>query len=58
MVLLVGAKVFIELAPQHVVIKHLNRIRETEGYSPIEEPEIKMGTAVSNDNVIEGEIIE
>lgn len=57
-VLLVGAKVFIELAPQHVVIKHLNRIRAAEGFSPIEEAEPNLDTAVSNDNVIEGEIIE
>lgn len=57
-VLLVGAKVFIELAPQHVVLKHLNRIREAEGFSPIEESEIDAGTAVPNDHIIEGEIIE
>ncbi len=56
--LLVGAKVFIELAPQHVVIKHLNTIRQLDGYDPIED-EIKMGdTAVNDDLIIDGEIIE
>ena len=58
-ILLVGAKVFIELAPQHVVIKHLNQIRAADGYSPIEEPGVEKDTAVSDDiNIIEGEIVE
>jgi uncharacterized membrane protein YkvA (DUF1232 family) len=58
-ILLVGAKVFIELAPQHVVIKHLNQIRAADGYSPIEEPEVEKDTAVSdNIHIIEGEIVE
>lgn len=54
--LLVGAKVFIELSPQDVVIKHLNHIRALDGYSPIEEAG-KEVTAVDA-HVIEGEIIE
>ncbi|MBL1130967.1 MAG: hypothetical protein D8M54_21040 [Chloroflexi bacterium] len=59
-VLLVGAKVFIELAPQHVVVKHLNQIRAADGYDPIEEPGMEKGTAVTGDDIkiIEGEIIE
>jgi hypothetical protein len=53
--LLVGAKVFIELAPPHVVIKHLNQIRAKDGYGPIEE--VGGETAIGND-VIEGEVIK
>ena len=30
--LLVGAKVFIELAPPHVVARHMERIREQDGF--------------------------
>lgn len=55
-VLLVGGKVFIELAPQHVVVKHLNAIRLRDGYGTIEEAEA--ATAVENEIIIEGEIIE
>lgn len=55
-ILLVGAKVFIELVPQHVVIKHLNRIRQAEGYDPIEETQID--TAVAKEIIIDGEASE
>jgi len=59
--LLVGGKVFIELAPQHVVIKHLNSIREKDGYDPLSDVEVDMKTAVDNVTesiVIDGEVIE
>lgn len=52
-ILLVGAKVFIELVPQHVVIKQLNRIRQADGYDPIDEGNID--TAVAKDIIIDGE---
>ncbi len=56
-VLLVGGKVFIELVPQHVVIKHLNHIRQMDGYGPLED--VDGETAVADDiNIIEGEIIK
>jgi len=34
--LLVGAKVFIELAPAHVVVRYLDQIREEDGFSPLD----------------------
>jgi uncharacterized membrane protein YkvA (DUF1232 family) len=42
-VLLIGAKVFIELAPQHVVARHLEMLRQQDGHEPtiIENPESK-----------------
>jgi len=33
-VLFVGAKVFVELAPPHVVARHLDQIRKSDGFSP------------------------
>lgn len=59
-VLLVGAKVFIEMAPQHVVMKHLNTIRERDGYAPLSEDDIKIGhkEKQKDDLIIDGEIIE
>lgn len=56
-ILLVGTKVFIELAPQHVVIKHLNTIRAQDGYSAIEEDFKNQMSANESKNIIEGEII-
>jgi uncharacterized membrane protein YkvA (DUF1232 family) len=55
--LLVGGKVFIELAPQHVVIKHLNAIREKDGYSPLEEESKDAKPSKEDQQIIEGEII-
>ena len=55
-ILLVGAKVFVELAPQHVVIKHLNHIRAQDGYSPIAE-DFQENMPVDDQDIIEGEII-
>lgn len=37
--LIVGAKVFIELAPQHVVARHMQEIRIQDGYDVIVEGE-------------------
>ena len=54
-ILLVGSKIFIELAPQHVVIKHLNYIRVQDGYSPIEEDYENLTD--DDQDIIEGEII-
>ena len=31
-ILLVGAKIFVELSPQHVVVRHMAQIRESDGY--------------------------
>lgn len=38
--LIVGAKVFIELAPPHIVARHLHEIRAQDGYETILEGEI------------------
>lgn len=38
--LIVGAKVFIELAPPHIVARHMQEIRMQDGYSTILEGEI------------------
>lgn len=59
-ILLVGAKVFIEMAPQHIVLKHLNTIRERDGFVPLSEDEIKIGhkEKQKDDLIIDGEIIE
>ncbi len=35
-VLLVGAKMFIELAPPHIVAQHMDQIRMADGFSPKE----------------------
>ncbi len=51
-VLLVGAKVFIELAPPNVVIRHLNALREKDGYAPLEEDNL------DDSVVIDGEVIQ
>lgn len=55
-ILLVGAKVFVELAPQHVVIRHLNHIRAQDGYSPIAE-DSQENMPDDDQDIIEGEII-
>lgn len=31
-ILLVGAKIFVELSPQHVVARHMAKIRQDDGY--------------------------
>ncbi len=31
-ILLVGAKIFVELSPQHVVAKHMAQLRQSDGY--------------------------
>lgn len=59
--LLVGAKVFIELAPQPVMIKHLNLIRARDGYGPIGEeyaPSALDEDDVTNAIIIDGEVIQ
>ena len=33
--MLVSSKVFIELAPQHVVIRHMDQIRAADGFDPL-----------------------
>ena len=38
--LIVGAKVFIELAPPHVVARHLQEIRVQDGYETVLEGEV------------------
>jgi uncharacterized membrane protein YkvA (DUF1232 family) len=50
-VLLVGAKVFIELAPPDVVMRHMNALREKDGFAPLEEG--NLGDSI----VIDGEVI-
>lgn len=54
--LLVGGKVFIELAPQHVVVKYLNIIREKDGYAPIDDDNL-INNSKSDQDIIEGEIV-
>ncbi len=49
--LLVGAKVFIELAPPHVVARHMQRIREDDGF-------IAPDLAASRDDVADAIIID
>ena len=49
-ILLVGAKVFIELAPPEVVSRHLNALREKDGYAPLED----LDDAI----IIDGEVVE
>ncbi len=48
--LLAGSKIFLELAPAHVVARHLREIREQDGYLPVE-------TAVSTESPLEDAII-
>ena len=51
-ILLVGSKIFIELSPTHVVARHLDRIREQDGYFvPSEQQEDEIADAI----VIDGE---
>ena len=49
-ILLVGAKVFIELAPPDVVHRHLNILRENDGYAPLDDVEDAI--------IIDGEVIQ
>ena len=49
-ILLVGAKVFIELAPPEVVARHLNALRVKDGYAPIED----LDDAI----IVDGEVIQ
>lgn len=56
--LLVGAKVFIELAPQPVVIKHINAIREQDGFPPIDEEIAAASSADDDIIIIDGEVIQ
>ncbi len=49
-ILLVGAKVFIELAPPAVVTRHLNALRAKDGYAPLDEADDAI--------IIDGEIIQ
>lgn len=48
-ILLVGSKIFIELAPQDVVTRHLNSLREKDGYMPIDD--------LDDSIIIDGEIV-
>jgi uncharacterized membrane protein YkvA (DUF1232 family) len=43
---LVGAKVFIELAPPHVVARHMNAIREQDGFAPYEDVDDEVSEAI------------
>lgn len=56
--LLVGAKVFIELAPQPVVIKHLNAIRQQDGFPPIDEDHPAGSSSEGDTIIIDGEVIQ
>ena len=38
--LLVSSKVFIEMAPQHVVVRHMDQIRTADGYDPVVDEKI------------------
>jgi uncharacterized membrane protein YkvA (DUF1232 family) len=50
--LLVGSKIFIEMAPQHIVAKHMEAIRLQDGYvSDVTETDDNLANAI----IIEGE---
>ena len=59
-IILVGAKVFIELAPQDIVARYLNQIRQKDGYSAIDIVDQDQSDAMSTDegDIIDGIIIE
>lgn len=40
--LLIGAKLFVELAPPHIVARHLAQIRASDGFSPKEDVDPKI----------------
>jgi uncharacterized membrane protein YkvA (DUF1232 family) len=50
--LLVGSKIFIEMAPQHIVAKHMEAIRLQDGYAG---GEIQSGDDLADAIIIEGE---
>lgn len=54
--LIVGGKVFIELAPPAIVARHLRQIRADDGYETVVEGEV-MATAVSPDDDLDNAII-
>lgn len=54
-ILLVGAKVFIELAPQHVAARHLQAIRTRDGYETVLEGAFAAG---GGDPAVDAELAE
>ncbi len=46
-ILLVGAKIFVELSPQHVVAKHMAQIRERDGYGA--DPKVEDAIIIDGD---------
>lgn len=46
-ILLVGAKIFVELSPQHVVAKHMAQIRQSDGY--VTDAEVEEAIVIDGD---------
>lgn len=55
--LVVGGKVFIELAPPAIVARHLRQIRVEDGYETVVEGEVVASTAVSPTDDLDDAII-
>lgn len=55
--LIVGGKVFIELAPPAIVARHLRQIRVEDGYETVVEGEVVASTAVSSTDDLDDAII-
>lgn len=55
--LLVSSKVFVELAPQQVVARHMRRIREQDGYSSFTD-ESELADPMSDDDLSEAIVID
>jgi uncharacterized membrane protein YkvA (DUF1232 family) len=55
-ILLLGAKVFIELAPQDVVAQYLDRVRALD--EPEDQPANDISEKLNEDDIIEGIVID
>ncbi len=53
--LLVTSKVFVELAPQHIVAKHMDAIREKDGYAALSPQQDDSDAELADAIVIDGE---
>ncbi len=53
--LLVTSKVFVELAPQHIVAKHMDAIREKDGYEALSSQQDDSDAELVDAIVIDGE---
>jgi len=53
--LLVTSKVFVELVPQHLMMKHMDAIREKDGYSALSPQQDNSDAELADTIVIDGE---